>query len=421
MALLRPIAAAGAAAVLVAVPLVGVSTAAEGGTPSITNTETVNAKLDASGKLDVARIYDQIAIEGSGSVTISNPVSTTGLRNLDGFGGFTVNNGAIDETVNVNSSFRQRAISDFTKPLPVGIKITYLLDGKEISPSDLVGKSGRVEFKYRVENLTGQSQDITVKDGTGKDVTQPVTVYEPLAGSLDLTVPSSFVDVQPNGGGVAAGDGKGGTQMSFNLTLIPPLGDPVAEFGFAASVTNAVVPPANLTIVPVVVSSNPTITGAADSYKGGAATGGELTQGAQQIDANLLKLSAGAGQLLSGLLQLKDGATQLAAGLSGTAVPGAQKLASGATQVSDGAQQVSAGANKLAANTPALADGAKQVSTGATQLDDGISQLQAGLSKLSSGISSLPTSVQASVNADPSYQLLMGTLSKIIAGIGTPV
>mgnify|MGYP000612238069 CR=1 FL=1 len=37
------------------------------------------------------------------------------------------------------------------KNLPVSMKVTYYLDGKEISPKKLVGKSGKVKIRYEYE------------------------------------------------------------------------------------------------------------------------------------------------------------------------------------------------------------------------------------------------------------------------------
>ncbi|HEY0473029.1 MAG TPA: hypothetical protein VGD34_15255, partial [Kribbella sp.] len=56
----------------------------------VTNTETVQARLDPSGKVDSARVYEQLSFTGKGRAKVANPVSTNGLRNLDGFGGLSV-------------------------------------------------------------------------------------------------------------------------------------------------------------------------------------------------------------------------------------------------------------------------------------------------------------------------------------------
>src|SRR6476620_9805519 len=69
--------------------------AAGDGSVQVSNTETVQAYLDASGKVDVARVYEQVAMKSRATVDLKNPVETQGLSNLDGFGGCDVQDGVM--------------------------------------------------------------------------------------------------------------------------------------------------------------------------------------------------------------------------------------------------------------------------------------------------------------------------------------
>lgn len=69
--------------------------AAGDGSVQVSNTETVQAYLDATGNVDVARVYEQVAMKGRGTVDLQNPIETQGLRNLDGFSGFDVKDGVM--------------------------------------------------------------------------------------------------------------------------------------------------------------------------------------------------------------------------------------------------------------------------------------------------------------------------------------
>ena len=44
--------------------------------------------------------------------------------------------------------------------LPVSVKVTYYLDGKQISPDDLLGKSGKVKIRYDYTNNSSTSVKI---------------------------------------------------------------------------------------------------------------------------------------------------------------------------------------------------------------------------------------------------------------------
>jgi putative membrane protein len=392
-----------------AVVALGASPAAAAGLATdvvVSNTETVQAYLTPTGELDVARIYDQVAMSGQGTVDLVNPVSTEGLRNLDRFGGFEVEDGAIVGTYEVDGDLRLRAVSDFTKELPLEVSVTYLLDGEEVEPGDVVGRTGELEVRYLVRNVTGQPQEITFDDGTGTMATTTEDVVIPMVGSLSTVLPPSFTDVT-SGEANMAGDGRGGTRMSFTMTLFGPIGTPEASFGYRAHVTDAVIPPASISALPVSPLESPSFKGGAASYESGATTGVTLTAGATQIDENLLKLRDGAGELLAGLIRLQDGAQTLSAGLSGTAVPGAEQLADGAYQAADGAAELSSGVNQLDDGANALSAGAGQVAEGADSAKSGADQLAGGSAQVADGLT------QAGLQAP---QLIAG-LDQVAAGL----
>jgi putative membrane protein len=370
-----------AAAVLAAGPAL----AASSGDVVVSNTETVQAYLDATGNLDVARVYEQVAMQGKGTVDLSNPVESKGLRNLDGFGGFEVKGGNMVGTYQVDGEKRLRAVSDYTKKLPLEVEVKYTLDGKAVKPGDVVGKSGLLKVQYTVRNVTGLPQDVSFNDGTGKTATASEDVVIPMVGSLSTVLPSNFTDVQSDEANMA-GDGHGGTKMSFTMTLFGPIGKPEATFGYQAKISDGVIPKASISALPVSPLDSPSFKGGAESYKGGAETGTTLTAGATEIDANLLKLRDGAGDLLAGLIKLRDGATQLNAGLAGEAAPGAAQLADGANKLKGGTSQLSAGAKSAKDGADQVADGANQVAHGSGQLADGAAQVDAGAGQLLDGL-----------------------------------
>ncbi|MBP8880861.1 MAG: hypothetical protein KBF43_10855 [Dermatophilaceae bacterium] len=390
--------AAGTALCLALAPA---AAAADGGSVSVTNTETVQAYLDASGKLDVARIYEQLALQGNGTVEVVNPVSTSGLRNLDGFGGVAVKDGAMVGTYTVSGDQRVRTVSNFDQKLPLTVAVSYTLDGKKVEPSEVAGATGALEVRYRVENVTGKPTDVSYADGKGGTVTSTESVPIPMVGSLSLVLPSSFTDVSSAEANMA-GDGRGGTKMSFTMTLFPPIGSPVAEFGYKAHIAGGSLPPASITALPVSPLESPSFKGGAGSYKSGAETGVKLTDGATQIDTNLLKLRDGAGTLLAGLIQLRDGANQLSGGLTGQAAPGAEDLSAGARKLDSGAQQLATGLSQAGDKAPALISGLSSV-------QDGLGKVDAGLTAMYAGIGGLPAKAQP----------LHDGIAQLRAGIGS--
>ncbi len=378
------VAAVSAACAVVGVVAAAPAGAAGNGDVKVVNTETVQVYTSPTGQVQNRRVYEQLSLTGHGSVDLSNPVSTDHLRNLDGFSGFTVKDGNQVTTADVNGEKQLRSVSDYDGKLPLDVSVAYKLDGKNVEPGDVVGRSGHLEVTYTVRNVTAKSQQVSFDDGKGGTVTKTVQVPIPLVGSLTTTAPASFRNVASSSANMG-GDGKGGTQLSFTMTLFPPIGSDTAVFGYSADVEHAVIPRAEVSALPVDPLASPTFKSAAGSYKGGADTGVELADGAGQIDANLLKLRDGAGQLLAGLLQLRDGAAQLEAGLGGQAAPGARKLADGATQLGAGLGQLNSGARRLAAGTGEAFVGSRKLAVGATQLDGGLRRLRHGADALAAG------------------------------------
>ena len=207
--------------------------AAEDGDVDVVNTETVQAYTDATGEVQSKRIYEQLALTGKGPVDLTNPVVTDGLRNLDGFGGFDVEDGQQLVKMDVDGEENLRSVSEYDGDMPLDISATYLLDGKEVDPEDVVGESGELTVTYTVKNVTQQMQTISVPDGKGGTMSREVEVMMPMVGSLVTTLPSTFRDIASDAN--MAGDGQGGTLLNYTMTL--------PTIGIMTSTSRLMVPP----------------------------------------------------------------------------------------------------------------------------------------------------------------------------------
>lgn len=388
----RRIAAAAAGAVALA--LVAAPTAAAD--VDVTNTETVRVDLHPDGEVNQARVYDQLDLTGSGSVDLRNPVTTDGLRNLDGFGGTDTEDGEAVLETDVDGEQRRRTVSDFAGDLPLSVSVEYRLDGEVVDAEDVVGESGELEVRYRVVNETGEPREVQYDDGTGTIVTAEEEIYVPMVGTMTTTLPSEFTSVT-SGEANMAGDGRGGTRLTYALTLFPPIGSAEQEFGYTAVIEDGVIPRATLSALPVSPLDSPTYATGVAGYEGGIESGVALTEGALTIDENLLALRDGASDLLGGLIQLRDGAQELSTGLSDEAAPGARELADGlGEQLAPGAQELQAGADEFYQGVNGeLAPGAAQLADGAGVLADGLaSQLVPGAGQLADGGEELAAGLQ---------------------------
>jgi putative membrane protein len=383
---LRPLAVAAVLVTgLVGTGAASAASASSGSGVQVTNSETVQVYVDPDGKLGMQHIYEQLVLTGHGKADVVNPITTTGLRNLDGFSGVHVKDGKQIVDTDVDGEKALRTVSDYHGKLPLKLAISYKLDGKPIKAKDIVGRSGHLEVTYTVANVSGVPTQLSYDDGKGGTVTKTVDVPIPMVASMSTDTPATFRNVTSKQASMG-GDGHGGTMMQFTLTLLPPIGPATSTFGYSADITDGAVPRAELSALPVDPLSSPTFSNAASSYKGGADTGVELTGGALKMDAGLVKLQGGASDLVAGLIKLHDGAGQLSSGLSDTAVPGADQLADGTSQLdaggkqlADGAGQLNAGLQKLKSKAPKLASGVKQIYAGQKALADGLTQLYDGV------------------------------------------
>jgi putative membrane protein len=392
--LLRAVPAAAGALALGLGGLSPALAATDDGAPQVVNRETVQVELDSSGKLDVARLFSQLTVVGKGTVTIADPVSTKGLRNLDGFTAPDVKDGKAQYTIAVDGTETRRTVSDFTKTLPVSVNVVYTLDGKPMPAKDVVGKTGDLEVQYTVTNVTGEPTDVTWQDGKGVSHTESVVLETPYVGQLATTLPKGYSEIAAPRAD-AAGDGRGGTLLTWTMVLFDPIGETTQTFGWKGHVEDAVVAPVTIQVIPVPPSKKPELKFGQDGFEDGAAAASELTAGAGQIDANLLKLQSGASDLLAGLTKLAAGAAELRDGLTDKIAPGATALASGAAEAKAGSAE--------------LATGLGDADAGASDLADGLAQILAG-------VKALP----GTLAEDPDYQALLGALLDVQAGIGSP-
>lgn len=407
--------------------------------PVITDRETVQVELSPTGKVDVARLFSQLTVSGDGHYVITDPTSAKAWRNLDGFAKPRFDGGNAVWSIDVHGKTARRSVSEVSSSaLPVTVNASYTLNGKQMKPKDLVGKSGTLGVTWTIENVTATPTTISFTDGHGKPVSKTVDLVTPYVGQLSTVLPSSFRSIEAARADLA-GDGHGGTQAIWTMVLFEPIGQTTQVFGYTAKVKHMTLPAATVQLVPVPPQRKPELKFGQDGFAEGAATGAELTDGATQIDANLIKLRDGAGQLLAGLGQLADGASQLKAGLAGKAAPGAKQLAAGtstasagALRLADGTNDLAAGATKLSAglttaNTGSqklldgsqdLAAGAGLVAGGAPALVAGLGQISGGLAALNSATTGLPAAKAGAITLQAGVAALQAGVAQAVAGIG---
>jgi putative membrane protein len=384
---------------------VGAAVAASSQPAIVVNRETVQAELNASGSLDKARLFSQLVVTGDGTYSVVDPTSGKNIRDLDGFSAPEVKNGKAQYSIDVHGRTNRRTVSDFTGTLPLAVTAEYTLDGKRMSAQDVVGKSGILDVRYTVENVSATPTELAFTVA-GKQITKTVDLVTPYVGQLSLTLPSTFTDIDAVRADIG-GDGRGGQVLNWTMVLFEPIGQVKQTFGYTARVKKAQLPKATIQAVPVSPNKKPELAYGEKGFADGVDSAGNVAFAGATIDSNMIKLRDGAGDLLAGLTKLAAGASALKDGLAGSAAPGAHQLA-------DGLGQAKAGSAKLAAGADKLGGGLTKVKDGSGKLSAGLGSASAGSEKLLNGSQDLATG--AGLTAAGAKTLSTG-LAQISAGL----
>ena len=315
--------------------------------------ETVYIIAGADGSVQKIIVSDWIK-NTLGSSTISDKSELTNMENVRGDESYTLDG---DNTrvwdAEGNDIYYQGNIE---KELPVGLSVTYKLDGNTVSPAELIGKSGRVTIRFDYDN---QQYEYVEIDG------QKEKIYVPFAMLTGILLDNDiFTNVEVtngkliNDGNRTAVIGIAFPGLQENLAISPEkmeLPDYVEitadakdfELGMTITLaTNEVF--------------NETDADNFDSFDNLSGSFGEMTDAMQQLIDGSSQLYDGlstlldkSGELVGGIDKLAAGAEALKAG-TGDLDAGAAKLQSGAAQLSDGL-------NTLTSNNDTLNGGAKQV------------------------------------------------------------
>ncbi len=269
---------------------------------------------------------------------------------------------------------------DIEKELPVNLKVSYQLDGEDISAEDLVGKSGRVTIRFDYENT--QTKTVTVN---GKKETMYVPFVMLTGTILDNEI---FSNVEVSNGKlindgsrtIVAGFALPGLQEDLDLDRDKvDLPDYVE---ISADVEN--------------FEMQNTLTLATNEVFSDVDT--DKLDDVDDLQDSLDQLTDAMDQLMDGSSQLYDGLSTLL-DKSNTLIKGVDKLATGAKKLDDGTKTLADGTdtlynqvhNKLYKSMPTLVKGVSDLNNGAKSASTGAKALAKGTTSLSKGLDKLTT------------------------------
>lgn len=245
---------------------------------------------------------------------------------------------------------------DIALEVPVALSVSYKLDGKSVSPSELAGQSGKVTIRFDYTNHQSETVEI---DGTKEEIYVPFAMLSGMI--LDN---NSFTNVEvSNGKLINDGDRTVVVGIAF-----PGLQDNLAVDSDKLEIPDYVEITADVTDFEmsntITVATNEVFndldTEELDSFDDLKASLNDLTDameqlmdGSSQLYDGLCTLLDKSGELISGIDQLAEGAERLKTG-TGT-------LSSGSSDLADGASALASGLGELASNNDSLNAGSRQV------------------------------------------------------------
>ena len=143
--------AVGMAAVMSAVPVLAAEEAA-----SVSKEETVYVNADASGNKESVTVSSWLKNAGS-EKELKDSSDLQDIVNVKGDETFSQDGEGLTWNTDDEDIYYQGTTD---KELPVNVKLTYYLDGQEISPEDLAGKSGKA--KIRIDYTNNEKETVKV-------------------------------------------------------------------------------------------------------------------------------------------------------------------------------------------------------------------------------------------------------------------
>lgn len=405
------------------------ATSKAGGTTEVrpVKDETVYAKVNGQGDVESVIVSDQLR-----NVTNKTDIQDTSqLQNIENVkGDETFSNE--DEKLIWNGQGEDIVYQGTTEEtLPVGIEITYELDGKQINAEELEGKSGHLVMRYTYKNISRENTGGYVPFLMATGVVFDGDVFSNVAvtngkllsdGSRDMAVGIGMPQMQE--------------ELGTDLLDIPEYFEieaDVKEYQAPEAITIATndvfneIDTEQFNSISDLKSSMAELQSAANQLVSGSgelktgldtllSSSGTLTDGIQALVNGGAELKEGTLTLADGAQQVTDGLGTASSQVSSVLAPGAASLDAGATQMQ---QQLEVQLPTLSGSIADLNTGIGEVAEGAKALNENMETVASGAQSVSSGIDGLAESTGTLYAGAESVYTYLNTMSSETGAIDT--
>lgn len=327
--------------------------------------ESVYLISDANGNVNKTIVVDHLKNKDKKD-TLEDASNLSDIENVKGKEKFTQSGDKLTWQAGGKDIYYQGTA---TEEPPVTQKVTYYLDGKEISPEDLAGKSGKVKIRFDYTNTTSYTETVNG---------EKQTVSVPFAAITGLVLGDGFENIEVTNGKAEVSDSSSvvlgyalpGLKDSLGIKDKDLDGDVnIPEYmEMTADVENFSMPAAMTFVV-----------NASDYVSTDGIDTSDLDDMINDLKDASTQLQDGSKTLAEGTDTLTDGLSTLQSKL-GTFASGVGTLQSGLKTYTDGVSTLSGGLNKLNSNVPTLSNGITTLNSSAKSLNDGVALLNATVS-----------------------------------------
>ena len=347
--------------------------------------ETVYVIAGADGKQQSVIVSDWLKNPNK-ETSLQDVSDLTDIENVKGDETWTANGTSLTWDAQGNDIYYQ---GKSETELPVTMNISYQLDGKDIAPAELAGKSGKVTIRFDYENHCTTTATVDGKEET---------LYVPFAALTGMLLDNErFTNIEVTNGRVV----NDGSHTVVVGIAFPGLQDDLNIERDTLELPDYVEVSADVTDFAL----DTTLTLATNS----------VFSALQDSDFETVDdLKASFAKLTDAMQQLLDGSSELYEGLE-TLLEKSQTLVDGVGTLNNGAAALKTGAGSLNAGAAELANGMQTLNGGLSTLSGQSAALNAGAQQVfQSLLAAATTQINAAGLSIP--QLTIGNYAEVLNG-----
>lgn len=347
----------------------------------VTKEESVYVNADAGGNTKKITVSDWLK-NGGVNGTLSDKSSLKDIANVKGEESFVQNGDGVEWKTGSDDIYYQGTTD---QELPVGVSITYELDGTQMPPEQMAGKSGKLKIKVSYTNSSKVTKKI---DGRNEEI------FTPFFMATGFIMPTdTFANVEIDHGRVI---NEGTNQIVIGFGL-PGMADSLKVDGSVAekmpesfeitsdvtdfSLGNTITYASSGILSELEVEDDDTFEDLEDSLDTLVDSSEELVRGTRKLSNSLDELKSKFSEYEAGEKELKNGIRKLEKS-GGKLAKGMKEYTSGADSLAKGTKDYVNGAKKITSGNQALYDAVKDMPKSYKEFSDGITQYTNGVDEL---------------------------------------